>query len=236
MLPGHRDSGALWHCLLLQAHSKKGTTNWNIFKWWRIFTCCPRQSSANIHLHVKLPSGALPPPGHLLYVQQAPSQNWQHIYASLFCLSENKKLFLLPQGLCVKASVSQGKSHSLTKYCSKPVQSLSLNTSRETLFLEITQSNLPWVQCSAPPGKKLPIAPEVWIKAFAKWITVHQGNETFPSSPPPCHCTLNCSQPSHCFKLQLLPARLPKTWKSQACGHGEPDRKWHCAAFHGNHT
>lgn len=73
VLPCHRDSGALLYCCLLLAHSKKGTTNQNIFKRCRTFRCCPRQHmnslrSAYIHLHVKLPSGVSPPPAHLLYV------------------------------------------------------------------------------------------------------------------------------------------------------------------------
>ena len=62
--------------------------------------------------------------------------------AGLFWPSENKKLFLLAQGILVESSVSHGKSHSLIKYCSKPVQPLSLTTSRETLFLEVMQFNL----------------------------------------------------------------------------------------------
>lgn len=115
VLPGHRDSRALLYCLLWLAHSKKGPTN-QFFKRWRILRCCPRQHtnslrSAYIHLHVKLPSGALTPPGHVLYVQQAPSQNWQCISRSVLAKWKEKAIFTAPgltcTGQCLPGEVSQ---------------------------------------------------------------------------------------------------------------------------------
>lgn len=157
--------------------------------------------------------------------------------AGLFGLSENKKLFLLPRGFLVQAGVPNGKSHSLTKYSSKPAQPLSPTASRETLFLEVTPFNLQMSSALSPSWEEAANCSRSMNRGFRKVDYCPLGKwNTFPSPPPPCYCTLNCSQCSRCFKLQLLPARLPETWKSQACAPGEPDRKWHCAAFHGNHT
>lgn len=62
------------HCLCCWPTAQNGDSNQNVFKRWRGFRCCPRHTvcslrSAYIHFHVKLPAGALQPPGHLLHVQ-----------------------------------------------------------------------------------------------------------------------------------------------------------------------
>lgn len=191
--------------------------------------------SAYIHLHVKVPPGALQPPGHLLHVQQASSQDRQCVSRSVLA-TWKQAIFTAPgltcRGQCLPREVSQ-----LDKYCSKPVQPLGLTTSRETLFLEVTQFNLQMSLVFSFSWEEAANCSRSMNRGFCKVDYCPLGKwNTFPSSPPPCYCTLTCGQCSWCFKLQLLPARLPETWKSQACGHGEPDRKWHCAAFHGNHT
>ena len=100
----HSDSGAPLHCPLLLANTKEGRPLTKMFsKRWRRFRCCPRHAassltSAYIHLHVKLPSGTLQPPGHLLHVQQAPSQDRQR--TSRLVLAEWKqKAISTAQGL-----------------------------------------------------------------------------------------------------------------------------------------
>lgn len=140
---------------------KKGNYNQNAFKRSRGFGCCPKHTVCSLHPPLCDASiWGLQPPGRLWHVQQAAMQGRRCRCRSLLAKWKGRATSLL-QALLLEVSVPHGKSCSLTKLCSRLVQPPSPTTSRETLFLEVTQLSLQMSAVLSPPGKKLPIAPEV---------------------------------------------------------------------------